>query len=323
MHHFCTLFDGNYAVKGVVTLRSLKDQCPDAVVFVLCMDDLAHGILKSLNLPDVVLLTLGEVEDEELLAVKPTRSVAEYCWTLSPCLPWHILSTHPEVDSITYIDADMYFFNPLTPLLDEIGDASITIIEHRFPPALQHLEINGRFCVEWVGFRRDVQGLNCLARWREQCIEWCFHRLEETRMGDQKYLDEWPSRYGNLHIITHPGAGLAPWNYSGSRIETDDQGRFTVGGQPLIFYHFHQFQLLSNGKYDRLSDAYRALGREPEHVYTHYEAEIGKALAEIRAVHSGFAAGLRPPLRVRTQRLAQVLLPTPIKNILKKVIKAV
>ncbi|MGO8085215.1 hypothetical protein [Rhizobium leguminosarum] len=32
-------------------------------------------------------------------------------------------------------------------------------------------------------------------------------------MGDQKYLDEWPDLYANCHIIEHPGAGVAPWNY--------------------------------------------------------------------------------------------------------------
>lgn len=323
MRHFCTLFDSNYLVKGVAMLRSLKVQCPDAIVFVLCMDDLALEILQEMALADVVLLPLPTVEDAELLAVKPGRSRAEYCWTLSPCLPWYVFANRPEVSEITYLDADLYFYSPLTPLFDEIDTASIAIMEHRFPPALKSLEVNGRFCVEWVSFKRDEDGLACLARWREQCIEWCFHRLEETRMGDQKYLDEWPGRYPNLHIVQHPGAGLAPWNYSASKIEVDAAGLFQVNGLPLIFYHFHQFQLLSNGHFNRLSEAYRALGPEPEAVYAHYEAEIRRILAEVQRLRPGFGAGLQPSLRVKLQRLAQALLPTPVKNVLKKHIRAV
>lgn len=323
MHHFCTLFDSNYLLKGVAMLRTLKQHCHDAHVYVLCMDGLTREILTQMDLPHVTCLSLSEVEDEALLAVKPGRSVAEYCWTLSPCLPWYVLQHNPDIDFITYLDADLYFYSPLQPLFDEIGDASIVIIEHRFPPALKHLEVNGRFCVEWVGFRRDEQGLACLARWREQCIEWCFHRLEEDRMGDQKYLDQWPGRYSGLHILQHPGAGVAPWNYSQYRFDQDDQGKITLDGTPLIFYHFHQFQLLSNGSFDRLSGSYRAMGSEPKLVYESYEAALTGVLQEVRAVRVGFSAGIKPVLRIKSQRLVQYLLPQSLKQLLKKVIKAV
>lgn len=323
MHHFCTLFDSNYLLKGIAMLRTLKQHCPDAYVHVLCMDELAREVLEQLNLSYVSLLSLQDVEDEELLAVKPTRSVAEYCWTLSPCLPWHILKQNPDINAITYLDADLYFYSSLQPLFDEIGGASIVIIEHRFPYELRHLEVNGRFCVEWVGFRRDQQGLACLERWRAQCIEWCFHRLEEDRMGDQKYLDQWPDKYSGLHILQNPGAGLAPWNYSQYSFEQNDQGLITVNTSPLIFYHFHQFQLLVNGGFDRLSGLYKAMGPEPEVVYEVYEAALTDILKEIRTFQPGFSAGLKPTLRIKSQRLAQRLLPQRLKQLLKKVIKAV
>lgn len=323
MRHFCTLFDSNYLIKGVAMLRTLKQHCPDAHVHVLCMDAPTREILEQLAFSYVSCLSLTDVEDEVLLAVKPGRSAAEYCWTLSPCLPWHVLQHNPHIDAITYLDADLYFFSSLQPLFDEIGAASIVIIEHRFPAVRKHLEINGRFCVEWVGFSRDEQGLACLARWREQCIEWCFHRLEGDRMGDQKYLDEWPGRYSRLHILQHVGAGVAPWNYSQYSFGQDGQGNITLDGSPLVFYHFHQFQLLSNGKFDRLSGAYRALGLEPMQVYEAYELAVTGVLQEIQALRPGFTAGLKPVLRIKSQRLVQYLLPQSLKQLLKKFIKAV
>jgi hypothetical protein len=321
--YFCTLFDSNYLLKGVAMLRTLKQHCPNAQVHVLCMDDQTRNILEQLDLDYVTCLSLTELEDEALLALKPGRSMAEYCWTLSPCLPWYLLQQNSGIDAITYLDADLYFYSSLQPLFDEIGDASIVIIEHRFPPALKHLEVNGRFCVEWVGFRRDEQGLACLARWRAQCIEWCFHRLEEGRMGDQKYLDQWPSKYSGLHILQHQGAGIAPWNYSQYHFEEDDRGKITVNGSPLIFYHFHQFQLLENGKFDRLSALYATLCPEPGLVYEPYETALSGVLKDIRVLRPGFAAGLKSTLHVKSQRLIQYLLPQPLKELLKKVIRAV
>lgn len=321
--YFCTLFDSNYLLKGIAMLRTLRQHCPEAHVHVLCMDGQTREILEQLDLPYVSCISLAEIEDEALLEVKPGRSMAEYCWTLSPCLPWYVLQQNPEVDFITYLDADLYFYSPVQPLFDEIGNASIAIIEHRFPTALKHLEVNGRFCVEWVGFRRDEQGMACLARWREQCIEWCFHRLEEDRMGDQKYLDQWPGKYGGLHILQHLGAGVAPWNYSQYSFGQDDHEAITVDGVPLVFYHFHQFQLLSNGSFDRLSGSYRAMGLEPDTVYKAYEAALTGVLKEIRVLRPGFSAGMKPVLRIKSQRLVQYLLPQSLKQLLKKVIKAV
>ena len=304
-------------------LRTLKQHCPNAQVHVLCMDDQTRDILEQLGLDYVTCLSLAELEDEALLALKSGRSMAEYCWTLSPCLPWYLLQQNPGIDAITYLDADLYFYSSLQPLFDEIGDASIVIIEHRFPLALKHLEVSGRFCVEWVGFRRDEQGLACLALWRAQCIEWCFYRLEDDRMGDQKYLDQWPGKYSRLHILHYPGAGVAPWNYSQYHFEHSEERGVIVDGVSLVFYHFHQFQLLSNGGFDRLSGAYTALGPEPKAVYERYEKALDAILGEIRVLRPGFSAGMKPFWRVKSQRMVQYLLPRPLKQLLKKIIKAV
>src|SRR3989338_6898902 len=306
--YFCTLFDSGYLLKGVAMIQSLARHCPGAHVHVLCMDRLAGEILSALALPEVTCIPLSEIEDEELLAAKKDRSVAEYCWTLSPCLPWYVMRKCPHIDFITYLDADLLFYSSVQPLFDEIGNASIAIIEHRFSPRLQDRNVNGRFCVEWVSFRRDDQGLACLSRWRDQCIEWCYYRLEEGRMGDQKYLDEWPDRYPSCHILQHSGAGIAPWNYSQYTFATNTAGQFTVNGAPLIFYHFHQFQMLQNGRFDRLSTFYTSECAEPHLIYEFYERTLIEALADVRAIDPGFSQGMKSTQKIAARRWLQRLL---------------
>lgn len=301
-------------------LRTLKQQCPDAHVFVLSMDLDAQNLLERLGLPDVTCIPLTHVENEELLFVKSSRSKAEYCWTLSPCFPLYILEHYSFVDNITYLDADLCFYSSLQPLFDEISNASVVIIEHRFPPSFKHMEIRGRFCVEWVGFRRDDVGLACLRRWRDQCIEWCFHRLEDGRMGDQKYLDDWPASFPNVHILQHVGAGVAPWNYS-QYLFGYENSQITVNNQPLIFYHFHQFQILSATQFDRLSTAYRKMGREPEMVYQFYESSLMEVLTNVREILPNFSAGISPPLKVKMHRHIQRFFPHSLKEFLKKFIQ--
>ncbi len=320
-HYFCTLFDSKYLLKGLAMIRSLSRYCPSMKIYVLCMDEQTKYILERLNLPFVKCITLAEVETEELLKAKADRGVAEYCWTLSAGFTWHVMSLYPEIDVLTYVDADLLFYSDVQPLFDEIGDASIAIIEHRFTERLKDREVNGRFCVEWVGFRRDEQGMACLSRWREQCIEWCYYRLEDGKMGDQKYLDEWPHRYENCHILMHPGAGIAPWNYAQYTFGKDAKEDLTVNGAPLIFYHFHQFQLLENGGFDRLSTFYTSECAEPNSIYEAYENTLTKCLVDVRRVVPNFCSGLKPVSEVKSRRFIQKYVPMWAKEIARRFLR--
>ena len=319
--YFCTLFDSGYLLKGWVMLRTLRQHCPAARVFVLCMDAQCKSILEQLALPGVHCVGLAEVENPALLEAKKTRNVAEYCWTLSASLTSWVMDSQPEVDLITYLDADLMFFAPPQALFDEARLASITIIEHRFTSRLRHLEENGRFCVQWVSFRRDPVGLACLRRWRDQCIEWCFARLEDGRMGDQKYLDEWPERYKSVHILQHPGAGLAPWNFPDYAITEQGGGRILVNGRPLVFYHFHQFHLLDDGGFDWVAKSYTQDKEAPACVYRSYEQQLTEAIAEVRACVPGFNAGMKSTAYIKSRRWAHRFLPQALKQVLKRIVR--
>ena len=319
--HFCTLFDSGYLLKGLAMIRSLERHCPRMKIHVLCMDAQTKNILESLALPYVNCITLAEVENEALLKAKADRGVAEYCWTLSSGFTSYVMNRFQEIDFLTYVDADLLFYSDVQPLFDEIGEASIAIIEHRFTERLKDREVNGRFCVEWVSFRRDEQGLACLTRWRDQCLEWCYYRLEDGKMGDQKYLDEWPESYSKCHILMHPGAGIAPWNYAQYRFGKDGQGCITVDGASLIFYHFHQFQLLDNGKFDRLSTFYTSECPEPADVYEAYEMTLQHCLQDVREVVPNFNGGLKPAANVFGRRLIQQYVPMWAKEIARRFLR--
>lgn len=319
--YFCTLFDSGYLLKGLAMMRSLARFCSGMKIYILCMDDQTKRILARLDLPFATCIALSEVENEALLQAKANRGVAEYCWTLSSNFTWYLMQRFKEIEMLTYVDADLLFYSDVQPLFDEIGNASIAIIEHRFTPRLQHREVNGRFCVEWNSFRRDEQGLACLSRWREQCIEWCYYRLEDGKMGDQKYLDEWPEIYSSCHILMHPGAGIAPWNYAQYHFGKDTAGQITVESAPLIFYHFHQFQLLRNGTFDRLSASYKSECAEPVAVYEAYEAELKKCLSDVRTIAPEFNGGLKPVSDVRARRFVQQFVPMWAKEIARRFLR--
>tara|TARA_B100000963_G_C22408719_1_gene572234 strand:- start:92 stop:805 length:714 start_codon:yes stop_codon:yes gene_type:complete len=231
---------------------------------------------------------------------------------------WYVLQKNKEIELLTYIDADLLFYSDPEPIFSEFADSSIGIIEHRFASPFKYLQINGKFCVQWNTFRRDKEGLKCLMIWREQCLDWCFNRVEEGKMGDQKYLDEWPNIYNNCRIIKNKGAGIAPWNYSNYKI-INSPPKILIDDQKLIFYHFHQFELLENNKFYRLSNMYKSHKKEPIQIYEEYEKEVMKSLSIIRGFDPNFNAGIQKSKNFYIDTIKQFI-PRRIKSLIRRLI---
>lgn len=300
--HFCTYLDHRYLSRGLALAGSLQRHCPDMRLWVLCLDDLAHTALVALNLAHVVPISLADFErgDTALRAAKSNRSLIEYYFTCTPSLPLYVLRHQPEVDIVTYVDADLFFFGSPEPLFAEIGDRSIGIIPHRFPDTMRELEQYGVFNVGWLTFRRDAHGLQCLEWWRERCLEWCFDRVEGDRFADQKYLDQWPARFEGVHIIQHHGANLATWNIRRHCI-TKSAGDVMVDDQALIFFHFHHLKRHASWLFETDFHAYhtrpcRVVKRD---IFSPYLATLDKQAR----VASRLTGGSReaPPIRKTLQ----------------------
>jgi hypothetical protein len=299
---FCTLFDSNYLFKAVAMYGSLERHCPSFHLTAFCFDEQADRLLGRLGLPHLSTVSLNDLEsfDRELAATKADRTPLEYCCTATPALPLFMFGTRPDLGEITYLDADLFFFANPEPLFEELGDDSVLVISHRFPRHLRHHEINGIFNVQFLTFRRDANGLACLNWWHDRCIEWCYFRLEATRFADQKYLDEWPSRFGGVHILRHKGGGLAPWNMSGYAIRQVG-GAIFVDEDPLIFFHFHKVRIVRNGTYDWRAPGYPVSASVGNLIYGPYLEALDEAKREVWAVDPSFEAGLVERLDARSR----------------------
>jgi hypothetical protein len=285
--YFCTYFDRNYLSRGIALYWSLQQTCPSFELWVLCLDSACHKVLSELRLPGIHLIPLEELEesDRQLGAVKSTRSLLEYYFTCSPCLPSFVLSHYTHVDRITYLDADLYFFRDPSDVFDEIEDSSIAIIPHRFHPTFLAREQFGIYNVGWVSFRRDEPGMACLSKWREQCLDWCYVRCEADRFADQKYLDRWPADFSNVAVIQHKGANLAPWNVANYHLRHTESG-VCVENDPLIFFHFHYLKQVNKWVYNPGLSEYKTslVSVLRNDIYVPYIHALRDAEAEVRAV---------------------------------------
>ena len=296
MRYYCTYFDKGYLVRALALYRSLlRHERQPFTLYMVCLDELTRTLVNRLGLPHVITVPLHDIEhgDEALRQARGNRSQVEYYWTLTPTVILRLLERYPAIDVLTYLDADLFFFSAPEPIFAEFSGYSVLIHEHRFHEAFKPAIKYGRFNVGLLCFRRDRNALEVLHWWRDRCNEWCYCRLEEGRYGDQLYLDSWPERFSGVRVLEHIGAGVAPWNNLQYRYAADSDGRVTVDGLPLVFYHFHALTF-SHPRYVVLS-------KLPAHnfplelvrlCYLPYVCELHAELEKLLELHPTFACGV-------------------------------
>ena len=241
VEHFVTLFDSRFLLLGLALHASLQKVAINSHLWIICIDDIVEQQINKLSLAHVSTIPLQSIETEELRAVKPTRTVGEYCWTLTPFAPQSVFDLAPEVQRVTYLDSDLFFFSSPELIFNEFESSQkhVLITEHAYAPELDRTAQSGRFCVQFMTFRRTPESFVVIRWWQDRCIEWCYDRNEDGKFGDQKYLDQWPALFPNsIHILRQVDRALAPWNvdYFLSR---------NPNGLMPVFYHFQSFRIVS------------------------------------------------------------------------------
>lgn len=242
IEHFVTLFDSKFLPMGMTLHASLMRHGQPFHLWIICMDELVEGQLERISLPHVTLIPLRGVETRELLEVKPGRSSQEYCWTLTPFTFQAVFDRDSSVERVTYLDADLFFFAAPHILLSEldVAEKHVLITEHAYAPEHAYfLSLSGRFCVQFLTFRRTTEAAKVMRWWQERCLEWCFDVFEDDRFGDQKYLDVWPELFAEeVHIVRQTEKTLAPWNVTYFE-------KTVCGALDPVFYHFQGLRIIN------------------------------------------------------------------------------
>lgn len=288
MNHFCTLFDSLYLTRGLALYRSLINTSDPFILYVYCFDDECYESLFYLKLPNILPIRLCDFETEELLRVKPSRTQGEYCWTGTPHVLRDALNRF-HLEEVTYLDADIYFFNSPSILLSEFrqSGASVLLTEHRWSPRQNGTELYGVYCVQFMTFRSDANGMKVLNWWADRCIEWCFNRVEDGKFGDQKYLDNWSTQFESIYVVQNIGGGVAPWNIQQYRVTEGPK----VDGIPVIFYHFHRFKIYESGRFSLCDGPYRLGEGAVKFIYLEYVAELKECLSILESTRPNAKRG--------------------------------
>ena len=290
---FTTLFNSYYLCKGIAMYESLLRVCDNFHLYIFAFDEKSYAYLKQQNYANVTIISLKELEDyfPKLLEVKSSRTFAEYCWTTTAYTIKYCLDNF-KIDHCIYVDADLYFMSNPRVLVDEVGKDDIVITEHNYTPCYDQSATSGKYCVQFILVKNNANGRFIIDWWKDACYDWCYNRYEDGKFGDQKYLDDWTTRFQNVHVLQHLGV-VAPWNIQQFALSNQENEillvhKNTKKEYSLIFYHFHYFhhcKILNF--YEYIYGPYELSNRVIKMVYRPYLNDISNIHKELNG--NGFA----------------------------------
>jgi len=325
-YNFCALFDKKFLTRGLSLYNSLAENCEsDFRFFALCLDEDSYEILNSLGKKNITLIKLASIENGDLRNVRRDRSMAEYSWTLKPYLPQYIFDNYENVEVLSYLDSDLFFYSSPKPILDELGFGSVLLTPHNIPrEKIKQEEDYGKYNAGFIAFRNDTEGRRCLEWWRSKCLEWCFDQIEPQRQGDQKYLNYFEGMFSGVVSSKNKGLNLAIWNIKnyGHMIKKIGEEVY-VGENKLVFFHFAKFQLYYPPTFilpDSPYDFYSIPSPARKLIYKSYPKAIYRSVKEIQTVVPDFKEGFkpRPSLYLQIKNNVLPLFKTHIRLLIKK-----
>jgi hypothetical protein len=251
MEVFCTLFNLRYIAHGLALYRSLNHHYPDMQLHVFAIDEVTAQLLNLIAPPKMVIHSPIHYQTPQLKALKEQRDLGSYCWTLTPYV-LDFMTQKLGYEKVTYLDADLYFYDSPQPIFDELGKKGFLAIDHRYSPAWEEAFLNrsGRFCVQFQTVQTP-QGAKALSWWMDRCIEKCDRTPGRYTFGDQGYLERMLPLFPDaIHILDKPMYG-ALWNednYSWKLEKGKPYVKKAGADQwdPIIFYHFHSVKFSLN-----------------------------------------------------------------------------
>lgn len=253
--NYCTYFDKNYLSRGLALYASLlKNHKSKFHLYIIAFDKFTYNFLKKKNFKFITCIHQDDFEDQDLKKIKKSRTTVEYFWTCTPSIILFFIKKY-KLNFCTYLDADIYFFSNPQMTYKYQKNYSVFITSHNYHPNYDQTQTSGKYCVQYLTFKNNKVGIQVLNWWRKKCLQWCYNRNEENKFGDQKYLDSWPTKFLEVKVADHLGAGVAPWNVKRFKIKKEKKLFIKENNKKyeLIFYHFHDLKILFNNKLALLS----------------------------------------------------------------------
>ncbi|MBC2580167.1 hypothetical protein [Clostridium sp. DJ247] len=294
-YHFSMILSESNLFKSIPMYISLCRCCSDFKLFILCMDDSVYHMLNKIGFKNVILIQLKDIERNnfDLALAKANRIFHEYCWTLKPIFLYYVMNKYDNAEYYAHLDADLFFFFNIDYIFNENPNASIFLTHHRNSKEFNnYYELSGLYNTGFVGFKNNNEAKSAVRLWGDSCLKKCtieYDTINKT-FGDQRYVEEWPNIFKNVHIVNSIGVNAAFWNIKNYKVSKLNNVVY-VDDSPLIFYHFSSVIILGSREFDLCSFYHIDDENLMNYIYDPYVRWLSKSIENVITEFPWFNAG--------------------------------
>ncbi|HEV2532073.1 hypothetical protein, partial [Phenylobacterium sp.] len=233
-----TIVSRNYAAQAATLMQSLAKAEPSVRRVVIATD----GPIPQLEAYAEVMR--AETLDAPFAAMTVYYDALELNTAVKPFVFRKLLA---EAQSVTYLDPDIYVFQPLDVVRQALQHAELALTPHVTRPLAGEALPNDRAILQsgvWnLGFaamRSTPATLALVDWWAGKCRFDCRVDFEAGLFTDQRWMDLAPGLVERFAPLRDPGLNLAYWNLEGRSLARGPAG-WSVDARPLSFFHFSGF----------------------------------------------------------------------------------
>ena len=251
MNVVLTICSANYLAHAKTLGASLKVSNPH-YKFVIGLVDRVPAELDPNDWQPYELLPVEDLDIPGFDGMARKYDLVELNTAAKPFYIEHLYRRDPAVQSVIYLDPDIFVFGSFQALQAKLADSNLIVTPHSCTYDNSALNIRyeiamlctGIYNLGFIATSRSETTFAFLNWWETRLQNHCYYRPGSGVFVDQLWITLAHLYFSGFQVEMDPGYNMCYWNHIERRLEVCD-GRYVVNGQhALIFYHFSSYNPL-------------------------------------------------------------------------------
>jgi hypothetical protein len=245
-----TICSNNYLPEALSLGHSLLKNNLNASKFKIFLVDQLYSDIDYSSFPfEIVKVTEELVKGFDRISVD--YKIVELSTAVKPSIFKHLIKSYPTETIFSYFDPDLFFFENVDYLIEELGQSSMLITPHVLEPIpfdhhpFENVFLNyGIYNLGYITIRKDENSLQMLDWWEKRTMTMGYDNVSKGLFVDQLWINLVPIFFKNVKVSFHRGLNVSYWNLVERHVTFKDGKWFVSNGcTPLIFYHYSSFDI--------------------------------------------------------------------------------